>query len=86
MMSPNKTIVLMVSPKNPRIMNDINIDMGMAKPTNNALRNPRKNIKTVMTSMTPKTMLLARSLTKFLVALDWSLEMSTSMVDGKSLA
>ena len=74
----------MVCPKNPRIIKDINMDMGMAKPTNKALRNPRKNIKTVMTSSTPKMILLAKSLTKFLVALDWSFEMSTSMAAGKS--
>ena len=77
-------MVLMVCPKNPRIIKDMNMDMGMAKPTNKALRKPKKNINTVMTSSTPKMMLLAKSLTKFLVALDWSFEMSTSMVVGKS--
>ena len=61
------------------------MDMGMANPTKRALRKPRKNIKTVMTSKTPKTILLAKSLTKFLVLFDWSLEISTSMEEGKSL-
>ena len=39
------------------------MDMGMAKPTNNALRNPKKNIRTVTTSKIPKMMLLTSSLT-----------------------
>ena len=60
------------------------MDMGIAKPTNKALRNPRKNINTVITSNTPKMMLLAKSLTMFLVVLDWSFEISTSIEVGKS--
>ena len=75
-------MVLMVSPKNPSIIKDINIDIGIAKPTKSALRKPKKNIKTVITSNTPKTILFAKSLTKFFVAFDWSLEISTSMVEG----
>ena len=64
----------------------MNIDIGIAKPTNSAFLNPKKNIKTVITKITPKMMLLAKSLTMFFVVLDWSFEISTWMVLGKSFA
>jgi len=54
-------------------MNDINIDMGIAKPTNKALRNPKKNISTVTTNRMPKMMLLTRSSTWFNVLSEESL-------------
>ena len=63
----------------------MNIDIGIANPTK-GVAEPKKNIKTVITRRTPKTMLFAKSLTRFLVAFDWSLEISTSMVEGKSFA
>ena len=51
----------------------MNMDMGMAKPTNRALRNPRKNIRTVTTRMIPKMMLFTRSSTWLRVRLEESL-------------
>ena len=49
-------MVFIVYPKNERIIKDMNIDMGMANPTKRAFLNPRKNIKTVTTKITPKMM------------------------------
>ena len=37
--------------------------MGMAKPTNKALRNPKKKVSTVTTNNTPNKMLFTKSLT-----------------------
>ena len=59
----NNTITLNVMPRALRIMNDINIESGMATPTNRALRNPRKNNKTPTTSKTPKMMEFCNSST-----------------------
>ena len=70
MMRPKRTIVLIVSPKKPITTKDISIDIGIAKPTNNAFLKPRKNISTVITNITPKTMLLAKSETRFFVISD----------------
>jgi hypothetical protein len=44
-------------------MYDINIDKGLANPTKMALLNPKKNIKTPMTNITPKMILLTKSST-----------------------
>ena len=48
----------------------MNIDIGMAKPTNNAFRKPKKNIRTTTTKITPKIMLFTSSLTWLRVMLD----------------
>jgi hypothetical protein len=74
-----------VYPKNPRIINDMNIDIGIANPTKSAFLKPRKNIKTVTTSITPKIILFVRSFTRFVVSFDWSLEIETSIFAGNLL-
>ncbi len=56
-------MVLRLCPNNSKIIKDINIDIGIAKPTNMAFLNPKKNIKTVTTKSTPKIMLFTRSST-----------------------
>ena len=61
--NPNKTIVFNVYPRAPIIIRDINIDMGIAKPTKIAFLNPRKNIKTITTKTTPKMILFTKSST-----------------------
>ena len=81
--SPKSTIVLRVYPKKDISIKDINMDIGMAKPTKRALRKPKKNIKTVTTSNTPKMMLLTKSLTWLRVMLDWSLDTATDKSEGK---
>ena len=68
--SPNRVILFIVYPKKFKIINDMNIDIGIAKPTNKAFLNPKKNIKTVITKITPKIILLVRSLTRLIVSLD----------------
>ena len=52
----NKTMVLNVTPKEFKMRKLMNMDNGMATPTNNALRKPRKNKSTPTTSNTPKMM------------------------------
>ena len=47
----------------PRIIKDINIDIGIAKPTKIAFLNPKKNINTITTKITPKMMLFTKSST-----------------------
>ena len=49
---------------------DMNMDIGIAKPTNSAFLNPKKNIKTVTTRITPNMMLLTKSSTIVTVTLD----------------
>ena len=61
--SPKSTIVFKVYPNAPKIIKDINIDIGIAKPTNNAFLNPRKNINTMTTKITPKIILFTKSST-----------------------
>ena len=62
--------MLRVTPINPKIVNDKNMDNGIAIPTNKALRNPRKNYSTVITSMIPKIMLFSKSETMVRVSFD----------------
>ena len=49
-------MVLNVTPNEFRIRKLMNMDSGMATPTNSALRNPKKNKSTPTTSKTPKMM------------------------------
>ena len=56
----------------------------MAKPTNRALRNPRKKVSTVTTNNTPKRMLFTKSLTWLSVSDDISFDMVTLRSSGKS--
>jgi len=44
-------------------MKDINMDKGIATPTNRAFLSPKKNSKTATTKMTPKMMEFSRLLT-----------------------
>ena len=60
---PKRIISLSVYPRALRIINDMNIDIGMANPTNMAFLKPKKNIKTVTTKITPKMILLTKSST-----------------------
>ena len=55
----------------------------MAKPTNNAFLNPKKNISTVTTSIIPKMMLFTRSSTWFNVLVDESLAIGIFKSGGK---
>ena len=79
-------MVFRVYPIQPKIIKDINIDMGMANPTKSAFLNPRKNIKTVTTSMIPKIILFTKSSTCPMVFEDWSLVMFILRFEGKTLA
>ena len=79
-----RTIVFSVTPKKFRIINDKNIDRGMAIPTNSAFLNPRKKYKTVTTKMTPKIILFSKSATIVLVSLDWSLVLEMIRLSGKT--
>ena len=60
---PNNIMVFKVLPIAPSIAMDINIDIGIAIPTNKAFLNPRKNKRTITTSTTPKIILLTKSMT-----------------------
>ena len=60
---PNNIMVFKVLPMAPSIAMDINIDIGIAIPTNKAFLNPRKNKRTITTSTTPKIILLTKSIT-----------------------
>src|SRR6056297_363011 len=77
-MRPKRIIVFRVYPIADKIIKDMNMDMGMAKPTNSAFLKPKKNINTVTTSMIPKMMLFTKSSTWFSVLLEESLAMVTS--------
>ena len=44
-------------------MKDINMDKGIATPTNKAFLNPKKNNKTATTKMTPKMIEFSKLLT-----------------------
>ena len=53
----------MVYPNKSKIINDINIDIGIANPTKTAFLNPKKNINTTTTNITPKIILFTKSST-----------------------
>ena len=61
--SPKSTIVFKVKPNADKILNAINIDNGIAAPTNNEFRNPIVNINTIITSTIPKIIWLESSST-----------------------
>ena len=54
--NPKSTIVFKVNPKADKMVNAINIESGIAAPTNNEFRNPIVNIKTIITNTIPKIM------------------------------
>ena len=60
---PNRIIVFKVKPKVFSIHKDINIDIGIAKPTKRAFLNPKKKSKTVTTNTIPKIILFTKSIT-----------------------
>ena len=60
---PNKTMVFRVKPKAERMVNAINIDNGIAAPTNKEFRKPIVNISTIITNTIPKIMWLESSFT-----------------------
>ena len=60
--------------------------MGIANPTNKALRKPKKNINTVTTSKIPKIILFTSSLTWFSVKLDWSFEIVIYRSEGNPIS
>ena len=62
----------------------INIDNGMANPTNIEFLIPRKNNKTRITNIIPEIMLFSRLETRLRVWILWSLKMVTSMSSGKT--
>ena len=63
MIIPKRIMVFKVYPNSDSTIKEMNIDMGIAKPTNSAFRNPKKNINTVTTRMIPKIILLTKSST-----------------------
>jgi hypothetical protein len=50
------TIMFSVTPNALSSVKEMNMDMGIAKPTNSALRRPRKSMSTPTTRITPSTM------------------------------
>ena len=80
---PKRTMVFKVNPKADRILNAINIDSGIAAPTNSEFRNPMVNINTIITSTIPKIMWLDNSSTWCSTRDDWSLVKSSSKLEGK---
>ena len=48
----------------------MNIDIGIAKPTNKAFLSPRKKVKTVTTRIIPKIKLFIKSFTELIVYSD----------------
>ena len=69
-MSEKSTTIFIVVPDTYRNSIPINIDKGIAIPTNDALRNPRKNSNTRITKITPEIILFSRLLTSFRVFTD----------------
>ena len=70
-------------PKADKIVKAINIDSGIAAPTNNELRNPIVNINTIITNTIPKMMWLESSSTWCSTREDWSLVKSIFKSFGK---
>ena len=62
--------MLMVNPIIPRMIKEMNIESGIAMPTNNALRTPKKNNKTKTTKITPEIILFSKLSTIFRVRAD----------------
>ena len=69
----NRTITFKVTPIVCNIKNDINIESGIATPTNSAFLRPKKKSKTPTTRIIPSKIELTKLDTISLVLLDWSL-------------
>ena len=81
----NRTTIFMVVPMPPNTTKLINIDNGMAIPTNKALRKPKKKRSTKTTKITPKMMLFSKLLSWSLVCSDWSLVIEIVKFSGSIL-
>src|SRR6187402_1543149 len=81
--NPKRTMVLSVNPNAERILNAINIDNGMAAPTNKEFLSPIVNINTIITSTIPKIMWFDNSSTWCSTREDWSFVNSIFRLDGK---
>ncbi|MNS03867.1 hypothetical protein D3C72_352130 [compost metagenome] len=81
--NPKSTIVFKVSPNADRILKAINIDKGIAAPTNKEFLSPMVNINTIITSTIPKIMWLDNSSTWCSTRDDWSFVNSIFKLDGK---
>ncbi len=66
----NSTTMFRVKPIICMITNEISMDSGIASPTNGAVRVPRKNSSTAITSSSPEMMLFSRLLTMSLMSFD----------------
>ena len=76
-------MVFKVTPTKLSIINDINIDKGMAIPTNSAFLIPKKNSNTTTTNRIPKMILFSKSDTIVLVSFVWSLVLEIFRFEGK---
>ena len=81
--NPKSTIVFKVNPKAERIVKAINIESGIAAPTNNEFRNPIVNINTIITKTIPKIMWFDNSSTWCSTRDDWSLVNSNFKFFGR---
>ena len=64
----------------------MNIDIGIANPTNSAFRKPKKNMRTATTKITPKMILFTKSSTWLIVVAEVSLVMVTSRSEGRTFS
>ena len=80
---PKSTMVFKVNPNADRILNAINIDKGIAAPTNKEFLNPMVNINTIITNTIPKMMWLDSSSTWCSTLDDWSFVNCNSRLEGK---
>ena len=78
------TIIFKLTPAKFSRRNEINIESGIATPTNKAFLNPRKNNSTPTTKRTPKMIEFSRLLICDLILFDWSLVNVSSISSGSS--
>ena len=69
----NNTIIFKLTPAEFNIINDKNIENGIAIPTKRAFLSPKKKSKTNTTRITPKTIEFSKLLTCERIIIDWSL-------------
>ncbi|MNE29938.1 hypothetical protein D3C80_1234350 [compost metagenome] len=81
--NPKSTMVFKVSPNADRILKAINMDRGIAAPTNKEFLSPIVNINTIITNTIPKIMWLGNSSTWCSTRDDWSFVNSIFKLDGK---
>ena len=83
--SAKRTTIFIVVPIPPSTTKLINMERGMAMPTNKALRSPKKKSNTKTTKITPKMILFSKLLNWSRVCSDWSLVMEIFKFSGKIL-